>query len=179
VAKQMELLHELVPTAKTAALLVNPAAPTAEPSTKDATAAARAIGLDLRVLRATSEIELEAAFAALAKLGADALLVTVDPFFDSRPKRLSDLASRSSMPTVYYVREFVQAGGLISYGASLTDAYRQAGLYAGRILRGEKPGDLPVVQPTIFDLTINLRTARSLGLTIPPSILARADEVIE
>jgi putative ABC transport system substrate-binding protein len=177
--KQLELLREIAPQYQQIGLLINPKAPSAESQAKDALAATHALGLQLHVFRASTESELETAFASLGRLSNAALLVGVDPYFDSRPERLVALAARYKVPTVYNLREFVVAGGLISYGASITDAYRQAGLYAGRIVKGEKPGDLPVQFPTRFDLAINLKTARAMGLTITPTLLARADEVIE
>ncbi len=179
IGKQLELLREIAPQSRQIGLLINPKAPSAESQAKDALAATHALGLQLNVLRASTESELEAAFAGLARLSNAALLVGVDPYFDSRAERLVALAARYKVPTVYNLREFVVAGGLISYGASITDAYRQAGLYAGRIVKGEKPGELPVQFPTRFELVINLKTAREMGLTIAPALLARADEVIE
>jgi putative ABC transport system substrate-binding protein len=179
IGKQLELLREIAPRSQQIGLLINPKAPSAESEAKDALAATHALGLQLHVFRASTESELETAFASLARLSNAALLVGVDPYFDSRAERLVALAARYKVPTVYNLREYVVAGGLISYGASITDAYRQAGLYAGRIVKGEKPGELPVQFPTRFELVINLKTAREMGLTITPALLARADEVIE
>ena len=179
VAKQIELLHEMAPKPAAIGMLVNPNGVTAAPSSSDAEAAVRTIGQRLHVVRASSEHELSEAFAALAQLRVGALVIAVDPFFDSRPDLVASLAARLGVPTIYYAGEFVRAGGLFSYGASLTDAYRQAGVYAGRILHGAHPGELPVLQPTKFELLINMKTAKALGIAVPPSILARADEVIE
>ncbi len=178
-AKQMELLNELAPKTATFGLLVNPNSSSAASQIRDTRSAARAIGRELHLLNAGTEQDIDAAFAALAKLANPALLVSVDPFFDSRPTQLVGQAARYGLPVAYYLREFVQAGGLMSYGASIIDTYRQAGIYAGRILKGEKPADLPVLLPTKFELTLNLKTARALGLTIPSKLLFTADEVIE
>jgi putative tryptophan/tyrosine transport system substrate-binding protein len=178
-AKQIELLRELAPSTATFGLLVNPNGVIAASQVRDTQSAARTIGRELRVLNAGTEREIDEAFAAMAKLSNAALLISVDPFFDSRPKQLIDLAARHALPTACYLRDFVKAGGLISYGASITDTYRQVGNYAGRILKGEKPADLPVMRPTKFELAINLATAKALGLTVPPSLLTTADEVIE
>jgi len=178
-AKQLELLRELVPKAKVIGMLVNPSMPSAAPQVKDAQEAARVIGQQIHVVNASSENEFEAAFRTLAQLRVHALLVAVDPLFDSHPRQLVELAARRTVPAVYNLREFVSAGGLMSYGASIADTYRQAGVYAGQILKGAKPADLPVVLPTKFELVINLKTAKALGVTVPPTLLARADEVIE
>jgi ABC-type uncharacterized transport system substrate-binding protein len=178
-AKRLELLSELVPQAKVIALLVNPSNPNAERIMGDVREAARAKGLQLHVLKAGSESEIDAAFAALAQLHAGALLFGNDGFFGSRRDQLVALASRHAVPAIYDSREFAASGGLISYGASLTDVYRQLGIYAGKILKGAKPADLPVQQPTKFELVINLKTARALSLTVPPILLSQADEVIE
>jgi putative tryptophan/tyrosine transport system substrate-binding protein len=172
------LLSELVPQAKLVALLVNPNNPNAEPITRNAQEAARARGVQLLILKAGSEAEIEAAFASLVQLQAAALVVAGDPFLN-RNARLVALTSRHAVPAIYSLRELAASGGLISYGPSLTAQFRQAGTYAGRILKGANPADLPVQQPTTFELVVNLKTARALGLTVPPSILARADEVIE
>ena len=179
IGKQLELLREIAPQSAEIGLLVNPKAPSAESQENDALAATRAVGLQFHVLRASTEPELESAFANLGRFSNAGLLVGVDPYFDSRPHQLVALAGKYKVPTIYNLREFVVAGGLISYGASITDAYRQAGLYAGRIVKGERPGDLPVQFPTKFDLVINLKTAKAIGLDIAPTLLTRADEVIE
>jgi putative ABC transport system substrate-binding protein len=177
--KRLALLSELVPQAKFIALLVNPNNPNAERMVQEVREAARAKGVQLPILKASTEGEIDAAFASLAQLQAGALVVGADPFLDSRREQLVALASNHGVPVIYVFREFAEAGGLISYGASFTAASRQFGIYAGRILKGEKPTDLPVQQPTTFELVINLKTAKALGLTVPQSLLARADEVIE
>jgi ABC-type uncharacterized transport system substrate-binding protein len=177
VPKRLELLSELVPEARVIALLVNPTGPSS--CLEDVQNAARTKGVELPILKAATASEIDAAFASLVELRAGALLVGPDPFFNDRREQLVALASHHALPTSYEWRESVAAGGLISYGPSLTAAYRQVGIYAGRILKGAKPADLPVQQPTTFELVVNLKTAKALGLTVPPSILARADEVIE
>ena len=179
VGKQMEVLRELAPAAAAIGVLVNPNNPNAESDTKAAVAAARSLGRQVPIAHAASERDFDAAFAALVQQGATALLVAPDATFTSRPNQLAALAARYALPAIYARREFTAAGGLISYGSSLADAVRQVGVYVGRILNGNKPADLPVVQPTKFELVINLKTAKILGLEIPPSLLARADEVIE
>src|SRR6516225_5574741 len=178
-AKQLGLLRELVPAASRFGLLVNPNNENAEPITGDLKAAAATIGVEIDVVRATDSNGIEEAFVALIRGKVHALVVGTDPFFYNRRVQLATLATRHALPTIYNVRAYAEAGGLISYGTSLTEAYRQMGAYAARILKGEKPIDLPVVQSTKFDFVINLPTARALGLTIPPMLLARADEVIE
>jgi len=178
-AKCLELLKELKPASAVIAYLSNPSNPAAELGSKEALGAATALGIRLHILNASTEQELDEAFAALAKLRVDGLVVPGEPFFDSQRNRIVALAGQYSVPTTYVWREYVAAGGLISYGPSLTDSYRQAGVYAGRILKGAKPGDLPVVQPTKFELVVNLRTAKALGLEVPARLQERADEVIE
>jgi putative ABC transport system substrate-binding protein len=177
--KRFELLSELVPQAGVIALLVNPNNPTAERMVGDLQDAARVRRVQLHILKAGAEDEFEPAFASLAQLRAGALLVGNDPFFFSRREQLVALAARHAVPAMYEWREFVAAGGLASYGTSVESIGRQIGVYVSKILDGAKPADLPVEQPTRFELVINLKTARALGLTIPPAILARADEVIE
>jgi putative tryptophan/tyrosine transport system substrate-binding protein len=178
-AKRLELVSELVPEARVIALLVNQDNGNAQRIMADVREAARAKGLQLHVLKANSESEIDIAFAALARLHAGALVVANDAFFLTRRDQLVALAARDAVPTIYDSREYAASGGLISYAASLTASYRQLGIYAGRILKGAKPADLPVQQPTTFELLVNLKTAKALGLTVPQSLLARADEVIE
>jgi putative ABC transport system substrate-binding protein len=177
--KRLELLSELVPRARVIALLVNPKNENADRIIRDVQEAARTKGLQLHVLKASSESEINSAFASLVQLHVDALVVAGDPFLSSRREQLVALASRHAVPSIYTWREFAEAGGLISYGASLTSAFRLVGIYAGKILKGAKPADLPIEQPTKFELVINLKTATALGLTVPQSLLQRADEVIE
>jgi putative ABC transport system substrate-binding protein len=178
--KRLELLHELVPTATAFATLVNPTNPrNAEAQTRDLQAAARTRRVDLHVLPVSAERDLDAAFAALAELRAGGLVIGTDAFFIARSEQLALLALRYAMPTIFQFRGFAAAGGLMSYGGSFTDTFHKAGLYTGRILKGEKPADLPVQQATKLELTLNLKTARALGLTVPLPLLARADEVIE
>jgi ABC-type uncharacterized transport system substrate-binding protein len=178
-AKRLELLSELVPRARVIALLVNPNSNRAERVIRDVQEAARPKGLQLHVLKARSESEIDTAFASLVQLHAGALVVGADPFLSSRREQLVMLASRRAVPSSYAWREFAASGGLISYGPSLTSAFRLVGAYAGKVLKGAKPADLPVQQPTTFELVINLKTAKALGLTIPQSILIRADELIQ
>jgi ABC-type uncharacterized transport system substrate-binding protein len=177
--KGLELISELVPQAGVIALLVNPNNPGTEAIIRYVQEAARVKGVQLPILKAGTESEIDAAFLTLVQLHAGALVVSIDPFFSSRRDQLVALASRHAVPAIYYWREFAAAGGLISYGPSLTAEYRQAGVYVGKILKGAKPADLPVQQPTTFELVVNLNTAKALSLTVPPLILARADEVIE
>jgi ABC-type uncharacterized transport system substrate-binding protein len=177
--KRIELLHQLSPTATDLALLVNSTNPSAGALSRDAHAAARSLGLQLHILEASSESDFEPAFTKLALIRVGGLVIGPDPFFVGRSAQLAALALRKAVPTVFEFRQFVSAGGLMSYGGSLTDVYRLAGVYVGRVLKGEKPADLPVHQSTKVELMINLKTAGALGLTLPASLLARADEVIE
>ena len=179
VAKRIELAHELVPTATAVALLVNPTDPIVDFEMKDSRAAALTLGLQLHVLRASTEAELDEAFTKFLQLRAGVLVIATDVFFNGHLERLATLATRHLVPAIYEYRQFVTAGGLISYGPELTDSYRLAGIYTGRILKGEKPADLPVQQATKVELIINLKTAKTLGLVIPPALLARAEEMIE
>ena len=179
VPKRLELLSELVPQAKVIALLVNPHSPNTELMMRDVPKAARVKGVQLDILKASTESEIDGAFASLLQLKSGALVVGTDAFFFQRRAQLVALASRHAVPAIYDAREFVAAGGLVSYGPSLTGTYRQAGVYAGRILKGGKPADLPVEQPTTFELVINLKTIKALGLAVPQSLLASVNEVIE
>jgi putative ABC transport system substrate-binding protein len=178
--KRLELLHAFVPKATSIALLVNPADPArAEIIAKNMQAAARDLRLQLHVLHASSDRDFDAVFASLIQLRAGGLVIGGDPFFNSRSEQLGTLTLRHAVPTIYQFRAFAAAGGLVSYGGNLTDSYRLAGIYTGRILHGEKPGDLPIQRATKVELVINLKTAKALGLTVPQSLLARADEVIQ
>jgi ABC-type uncharacterized transport system substrate-binding protein len=177
--KRLELMHQLVPTATTIAVLLNPTYPSAETELSDMQAAARTLGLQMHLLRASNKHEIDDAFATLVQLRAGTLVITSDPFFNTRTKQLAALALRHAVPTIFQYREFAAAGGLMSYGGSNIASYRQAGVYTGRILKGEKPADLPVQQVTKVELIINMKTAKTLGLTLPITLLGRADEVIE
>lgn len=177
--KRMELLHELVPTAKLIGVLINPTGPNLKPVLQDMHAAARAVGLPIHITHASSERDFDAVFAGLVQRRVAALVIGTDTFFNSQSARLGALTVRYGLPAIYQYREFVAAGGLMSYAGSITDAYRMAGVYTGRILKGAKPSDLPVQQSTKAELFINVKTAKSLGLTVPTSLLARAEEVID
>jgi putative tryptophan/tyrosine transport system substrate-binding protein len=179
VGKTTQLLKETVPTAAAIAYLVNPSDPSAEIYVKKAPMLASALGIRIPVLEASTEHGLDEAFASLGKIGADALVVPAEPFFDSHRDKIVALAARYAVPMIANLREYVVAGGLVSYGASLSDLYRRAAIYVGRVLKGEKPADLPVEQPTKFDLVLNLKSAIVLGVTIPQTILVTANEVIE
>jgi len=178
-AKRLEVLYELVPNASTSAFLLNPHFEDAAPLTQAMQAAARSIGRRLLVLQASTEAQIAASFETMSRERVGALVVENDAFFDSQRNQIVALASRNSIPAIYHIREFPAAGGLMSYGASLLDAYRQVGVYAGRILKGAAPGELPVEQPTRFEMVLNARTARALGIAIPQTMLLRADEVIQ
>jgi putative tryptophan/tyrosine transport system substrate-binding protein len=177
--KRFELLSELVPQAGVIAVLVNPNNANTERTIREMKEASRAKGMQLDILKAGSESEIDAAFASLVQTQAGALVVQADPLFINGRDQLVALASRHAVPAIYALREFAASGGLISYGTSFPAAFREVGIYVGKILKGAKPADLPVQQPTTFELVVNLKTAQALGLAIPPSILARADEVIE
>ena len=178
-AKRLALLHELIPAAATIAILLNPTNPDSEDEARDVQEAARALGLQMIVLNASTENEIDAAFTKLVEQRVGALMLGADTFFTSQRPRIATLSTYLRIPTADSVREFVEAGGLVSYGASLAGVYRQAGVYAGRILKGDKPSDLPVQQSTKVELIINLKTARALGITVPLPLIGRADEVIE
>jgi putative ABC transport system substrate-binding protein len=179
VGKRLQLLREMVPTADTISMLINPDNPNSESDIERTQAAARAVGQQFHVVMARAESDFNAAFASVTQGGAGAVLVNADPLFTTTRERIIALAARYKLPAMYAFREFTAAGGLVSYGASLDDVHRQAGLYIAKILNGAKSGDLPILQPTKFELEINLKTAKALGLTIPDSIIARADKVIE
>jgi putative tryptophan/tyrosine transport system substrate-binding protein len=178
-AKRLGILRELVPTAAMIAVVLNPNFPDAEAQSQEVQEAARTLGLQIQILRASTERDLDTTFGALVELRAGGLLVGADPFLYSRRDYIVALATRHAVPAIYEQREFAVAGGLMSYGTNITDAYRQVGIYTGRVLKGEKPADLPVMQSTRFEFVINLKTAKALALDVPPSLLARADEVIE
>jgi putative ABC transport system substrate-binding protein len=178
-AKRLELLRQLMPSATVVGFLINPRNPTSEAQTADVQAAARALDVELLILHAGSEADIDAAFTRSVQQRANAMIVGADAFFTSRPDQLVGLAARDALPTIFYLREFAALGGLISYGASISDAYCLAGGYTARILKGEKPADLPVQQTVKFELVVNLTAAKALGLTVPPTVLALADEVIE
>jgi putative ABC transport system substrate-binding protein len=178
-AKRLALLKEMIPAAGVIAYLANLANPSAELLLNEVRTAAAALRVDLKILNASTEKDLDEAFESLAKLRADGIVVAGEPFFDSERARLVALAAKLAIPASYGFREYVVAGGLMSYGTSITDSYRMAGIYVARVLKGEKPADLPVMQPTKFELVINLKTAKALALSVPPTLLARADEVIE
>jgi putative ABC transport system substrate-binding protein len=177
--KRLELLHDLVPSAAVIGVLINPTNPAAESRSEDLQMAAHTLDRDIHIVNVSNESDLEAAFATVTQQPAGALIVSTDSFFTSQRDRLVALATQYALPTIYPWREFVEAGGLMSYGPIINEVYRQAGLYTGRILKGEKPADLPFVRPTKFELVVNMKTAKALGLTLPALILARADEVIE
>ena len=178
--KRLELLRELVPNATIIAILVNPADPVRAGNISRAVqTAARTLGLQSKVLRASSERDFDAVFTSLLQMRADGLVIGGEPFLNSRSEQLGTLTARHKVPTIFQFRQFTASGGLASYGASLTDSYRQVGVYAARILKGERPADLPIVQASKFELVINLKTAKALGLTVPAKLLATADEVIE
>jgi putative tryptophan/tyrosine transport system substrate-binding protein len=178
-SKRLELLHELVPSASIVALLINPSHPAAESASKDLQAAARTLGLESSILHASTEHDFDTMFATLAQVRPGALVIGADPFFVSRSEQLAALTVRHAVPAISLSREFAVAGGLMSYGSGVRDAYRQLGVYAGRILKGEKPADLPVQQITKVELIINLKTAKTLGLNVPLPLSGRADELIE
>jgi ABC-type uncharacterized transport system substrate-binding protein len=177
--KRLGLLRELVPAPQLIAVLANPNSPNIDTQLKDLQAGARTVGQQIHILQATNELEIDTAFATVARLRAEALLVGSDPYFNSRRDQIVALAAHHAVAAIYEWREFAFVGGLMSYGTNLAESYRQVGIYTGRVLKGEKPADLPVMQSTKFELIINLKTAKTLGLTLPPGLLAIADEVIE
>jgi putative ABC transport system substrate-binding protein len=179
VLKRLELLRELAPKGAAVAMLVNPLSPESTHEIKDVQVAAQTMGLQLKMFNASTLNELNTAFAAIAEQRPDALLVGTDPFFLLRREELTVLAARTGVPAIYPFREFAPSGGLISYGTNIASTYRQAGIYTGRILKGTKPAELPIMLPTKFQMVVNLKTAKALGLEVPPTLLARADEVIE
>jgi putative tryptophan/tyrosine transport system substrate-binding protein len=179
VAKRIELMHELIPNGKFIAFLANARNPSSRFEVDEAASTAPVLGLQIHVERVDGESDLERAFASIVQQRADAIIVATDPFFESLRGKLVGLAARHAIPTIYALREYAADGGLISYGGSITDIYRQAGVYVGRILKGEKPGDLPVTQPSKFEFVVNIKTAKALRLEVPTSILLRADELIE
>jgi putative ABC transport system substrate-binding protein len=177
--KLMELLHGAVPSADTMALLINPTNPNAETQSKSIEQAALKLGLHLHVLNASNERDFDTVFAKLNELQAGGLIIAHDVFFNAQARQLGALTARHKLPAIYTLSEFAASGGLISYGASRADAWHQAGIYVGRILKGEKPSALPVIQPTTFEFTINIRTAKALGVSVPLTLIASADEIIE
>jgi putative tryptophan/tyrosine transport system substrate-binding protein len=178
-SRLLELLHELVPTEKVIGLLINPTNPVAKSVTTDVQAAAGSLGLELKVVHARTDEELDTVFSSLPGMRVGALVIGTDPFFTSRSEKLGVMSLRLVVPAIYQYRAFAEAGGVMSYGGSITDSYYHAGLYVGRILKGEKPGDLPVQLSTKVELFLNLKSAKALGLNVPLSLLGRADEVIE
>jgi putative ABC transport system substrate-binding protein len=178
-SKKLELVHELVPKATNLAVVVNPKALNSKAQLNDVQSAGGTLGLKVEVIDASTESDLDTAFASFAQRNIGGLVISADPFFNNRRAQIISLAARYAIPTVYFFREWAASGGLISYGTNLTEAYHQVGVYAGKILSGSNPTDLPVVQPTKFELVINLKTAKTLGLNVPPTLLATADEVIE
>jgi putative ABC transport system substrate-binding protein len=178
-AKRLELLHESLPTTTVVAMLVNPTTPLTEPETRGARDAAHSLGLQLHVLNASTASEIDMAFGSLVELRAGALIVSVDPFLNNQRAQIVALAARHAVPAIYGLREFATSGGLMSYGNDLVDAYRQSGIYAAKILKGVKPADLPVQQVVRVEFVINMKSAKTLGLTLPITLLGRADEVIE
>jgi putative tryptophan/tyrosine transport system substrate-binding protein len=177
--KEMELLHAAAPSANSMALLINPGNPNADAQSKNLQMAAQRLGLQLHVLQASAEADLDPAFARMHELKANALMIAADVFFNTQTEKLADLSLRYAIPSIYQIRDFAEAGGLISYGTDLRDEYRQAGIYVGRILKGEKPGELPVIQAAKFELILNLKTAKALGLNVSADVVSIADEVIE